>query len=157
MRFLLYKDLDLRRVKPTFAKVRAAIEANDFKSPDVKKLHVGNYYRAKLDHSNRLLLQFARYNTEMVCLALEVIENEPMRLVTVPGVGKQLAQRIAESYRERKSVKEVMIAFQEKGVGTARAVRIWRHFGPEAVKVIEEDPYRLAREVRARSPINRRS
>ena len=75
MRFLLYKDLDLRRVKPTFAKVRAAIEANDFKSPDVKKLHVGNYYRAKLDHSNRLLLQFARYNTEMVCLALEVIEN----------------------------------------------------------------------------------
>ena len=47
MRFLLYKDLDLRRVKPTFAKVRAAIEANDFKSPDVKKLHVGNYYRAR--------------------------------------------------------------------------------------------------------------
>ena len=43
MRFLLYKDLDLRRVKPTFAKVRAAIEANDFKSPDVKKLHVANY------------------------------------------------------------------------------------------------------------------
>lgn len=43
MRFLLYKDLDLRRVKPTFAKARAAIEANDFKSPDVKKLHEGNY------------------------------------------------------------------------------------------------------------------
>ncbi len=43
MRFLLYKDLDLRRVKPTFAKVRAAIEANGFKSPDVKKLHVANY------------------------------------------------------------------------------------------------------------------
>lgn len=80
--------------------------------------------------------------------ALEIIETEPMRLVTVPGVGKQLAQRIAESYRERKAVKEIMIAFQEKGVGTARAVRIWRHFGPEAVTVIEEDPYRLAREVR---------
>ncbi|WP_181699782.1 SF1B family DNA helicase RecD2 [Chthonobacter albigriseus] len=80
--------------------------------------------------------------------ALDVIENEPMRLVKVPGVGKQLAARIAESYRERKAVKEIMIAFQEKGVGTARAVRIWRHFGPEAVKVIEEDPYRLAREVR---------
>jgi exodeoxyribonuclease V alpha subunit len=80
--------------------------------------------------------------------ALDVIENEPMRLTKVPGLGKQLAARIAESYRERKAVKEIMIAFQEKGVGTARAVRIWRHFGPEAVKVIEEDPYRLAREVR---------
>jgi Bacterial transcriptional regulator len=62
MRFLQYKDLDLRRVKPAFAKVRAAIEAGDFKSPDVKKLHVGGYYRAKLDHGNRLLLQFAHHD-----------------------------------------------------------------------------------------------
>ena len=75
MRFFQYKDLDLRRVKPAFKKVRAAIEAGDFKSPDVKKLHVGSYYRAKLDHSNRLLLQFARCGGETVCLALEVIEN----------------------------------------------------------------------------------
>jgi exodeoxyribonuclease V alpha subunit len=80
--------------------------------------------------------------------ALEVIEKEPMRLLKVPGVGRQLAARIAESYRERKAVKEVMIAFQEKGIGTTRAVRIFRHFGPDAVRVVEEDPYRLAREVR---------
>ncbi|MFM2068673.1 MAG: hypothetical protein RLZZ584_3582, partial [Pseudomonadota bacterium] len=75
MRLLQYKDLDLKRVKPAFAKVRAAIEADDFRSPDVKKLHVGGYYRAKLDHSNRLLLQFARHGNETVCLALEVIAN----------------------------------------------------------------------------------
>ncbi len=75
MRLLQYKDLDLKRVRPAFAKVRAAIEAGDFKSPDVKKLHIGGYYRAKLDHSNRLLLQFARYGGQTVCLALEVIAN----------------------------------------------------------------------------------
>ena len=75
MRLLQYKDLDLRRVKAAFAKVRSAIEAGDFQSPDIKKLHVGGYYRAKLDRSNRLLLQFARHEGEMVCLALEVIEN----------------------------------------------------------------------------------
>jgi exodeoxyribonuclease V alpha subunit len=80
--------------------------------------------------------------------ALEVIEKEPMKLLKVPGVGRQVAARIAESYRERKAVKEIMIAFQEKGVATSRAVRIWRHFGPDAVRVVEEDPYRLAREVR---------
>src|SRR5207342_3619738 len=38
-------------------------------------LHTGGYYRAKLDYSNRLLLQFARCGDETVCLALEVIEN----------------------------------------------------------------------------------
>lgn len=87
MRLLLYKDLDLRRVRPAFEKVRAAIEADDFRSADVKKLNAGPYYRAKLDYANRLLLQFARVSinegegasagsgTTTVCLALEVIEN----------------------------------------------------------------------------------
>jgi hypothetical protein len=79
MRFLHYKDLNLRRVKAAFDKVKAAIEADDFRSADVKKLHVGPYYRAKLDYANRLVLQFTRIpresGPETVCLALEVIEN----------------------------------------------------------------------------------
>ncbi len=75
MRFLQYKDLDLRRVRPAFDKVRAAIEAGDFRSADVKKLHAGPYYRARLAHANRLLLQFARIDGQTVCLALEVILN----------------------------------------------------------------------------------
>ena len=85
MRLLQYKDLNLRRVKAAFDKVKAAIEAGDFRSADVKKLNAGPYYRAKLDYTNRLLLQFARIDraesegseggAETVCLALEVIEN----------------------------------------------------------------------------------
>ena len=75
MRLLLYKDLDTRRVKPAFAKLRAAIEAGDFRSADVKKLAPTAYWRAKLDYANRLLLQFARCGDETVCLALEVIAN----------------------------------------------------------------------------------
>jgi AAA domain/Ankyrin repeats (many copies) len=82
MRLLVYKDLNLRRVKAAFDKVKVAIEAGDFRSADVKKLNAGPYYRAKLDYANRLLLQFARIDrpaadggTETVCLALEVIEN----------------------------------------------------------------------------------
>jgi hypothetical protein len=82
MRLLQYKELNLRRVKAAFDKVKAAIESGDFRSADVKKLNAGPYYRAKLDYANRLLLQFARIDrpagdggTEAVCLALEVIEN----------------------------------------------------------------------------------
>jgi len=59
MRLLLYKHLDLRRVKLAFEKLRAAIES-DLCSTDVRKLHVGLCYRAKFDYANRLLLQFAR-------------------------------------------------------------------------------------------------
>ena len=49
MRLLLYKDLDTRRVKTLFAKLRHAIEADDFRSADIKKLKPTAYWRAKLD------------------------------------------------------------------------------------------------------------
>ena len=75
MRLLTYQDLDISRVKKQFAKVQDAIERDDFRSPDVKKLAQGQYYRARLDDTNRLLLLFVRYRQETVCLALEVIHQ----------------------------------------------------------------------------------
>ncbi|GAC1394041.1 MAG: ankyrin repeat domain-containing protein [Polyangiales bacterium] len=75
MRVLTYADLALGEHGPAFEKVRAAIERDDFRSADVKKLNVGPYHRAKLDHTNRLLLQFLEHAGTKVCLALELIEN----------------------------------------------------------------------------------
>jgi hypothetical protein len=73
MRLLTYAGLDLSRVRAPFEKLRAAIERDDFRSADVKKLVGAPYYRAKLDYADRLLLQFVRHGQEVVCLALEVI------------------------------------------------------------------------------------
>lgn len=80
MRVLQYKGLNPGRLRNAFGKIKAAIEADDFRSADVKKLNSGGYYRAKLDYANRLLLRFARVPIaggpdETVCLALEIIEN----------------------------------------------------------------------------------
>ncbi|WP_407541668.1 AAA family ATPase (plasmid) [Deinococcus radiomollis] len=75
MRLMSYRDLDISRVRKQFAKVQDAIERGDFRSPDVKKLSQGTYYRARLDDTNRLLLTFVRHQEETVCLALEVIHQ----------------------------------------------------------------------------------
>lgn len=75
MRFLIYRDLDISRVNKQFIKLQEAIERDDFRTPDVKKLAHGQYYRARLDDTNRLLLMFVRYQRETVCLALEVIHQ----------------------------------------------------------------------------------
>ena len=41
-----------------------------------------------------------------------------------------------------------MIFLHAHDVGTARAVRIFKTYGHEAIQVMTEDPYRLARDVR---------
>jgi exodeoxyribonuclease V alpha subunit len=41
-----------------------------------------------------------------------------------------------------------MIFLHSHGVGTSRAVRIYKTYGAEAIRLISEDPYRLARDIR---------
>ncbi len=75
MRLLTHHHLDTHRVGTQFAKLQQAVERDDFKSPNLKKLNPTPYWRFKLDQTNRLLVQFARHADETVCLALEVIHN----------------------------------------------------------------------------------
>ncbi|WP_375409770.1 ATP-dependent RecD-like DNA helicase [uncultured Methylobacterium sp.] len=78
----------------------------------------------------------------------EVIEAEPRRLVEVGGIGPKRARRIVAGWAEQKAVREIMIFLHAQGVGTARAVRIFRTYGQDAIRVMTEDPYRLARDIR---------
>ena len=41
-----------------------------------------------------------------------------------------------------------MVFLHSHGVGTARAVRIYKIYGADAVQVMSENPYRLARDIR---------
>ncbi|MCK9513889.1 MAG: ankyrin repeat domain-containing protein [Pigmentiphaga sp.] len=75
MDVLLHPDLNLARFQSKFNKVRQAIERDDFKSADLKKLLPTPYYRAKLDDASRLLVRFVRHEGRTVCLALEIIAH----------------------------------------------------------------------------------
>ncbi|WP_448203828.1 SF1B family DNA helicase RecD2 [Azospirillum sp. sgz302134] len=79
---------------------------------------------------------------------LEVIESEPERLRTVPGIGPGRAAQIVEGWREQRAIRDIMVFLHDHGVGTARAVRIYRLYGADAVRLITENPYRLAKDVR---------
>jgi len=49
---------------------------------------------------------------------------------------------------EQKAVRDIMVFLHSHGVGTSRAVRIFKTYGHEAIQVMTEDPYRLARDIR---------
>jgi exodeoxyribonuclease V alpha subunit len=78
----------------------------------------------------------------------EVIENTPERLREVAGIGAVRARRIVEAWAEQKMVREIMVFLHSHGVGTARAVRIFKTYGADAIQVMSENPYRLARDIR---------
>jgi exodeoxyribonuclease V alpha subunit len=78
----------------------------------------------------------------------DVIESAPDRLREVPGIGPVRAERIIKAWAEQKVVREIMVFLHSHGVGTSRAVRIFKTYGVDAVQVMSENPYRLARDIR---------
>jgi exodeoxyribonuclease V alpha subunit len=78
---------------------------------------------------------------------LRVIEEQPERLVEVPGVGPKRTKLVADAWEEQKAIKEVMVFLQGVGVSTSLAVRIYKQYRDGAVGVVRSEPYRLAADV----------
>ena len=78
----------------------------------------------------------------------DVIERAPARLRDVEGIGPVRAARIAGSWQEQRAIRDIMVFLHSHGVGTSRAVRIYRTYGADAIALITGNPYRLARDIR---------
>jgi exodeoxyribonuclease V alpha subunit len=78
----------------------------------------------------------------------DIIETSPDRLREVDGIGPVRAASILAAWVEQKAVREIMVFLHSHGVGTARAVRIFKTYGADAIQVMTENPYRLARDIR---------
>ncbi len=77
----------------------------------------------------------------------DVIEQTPERLLELDGIGPKRQARVTEAWAEQKVIREIMVFLQSHGVGTSRAVRIYKTYGGEAITRVSENPYRLALDI----------
>lgn len=76
-----------------------------------------------------------------------VIEQTPQRLCEVEGIGTKRKQSIIKAWAEQRAIRDIMLFLHTNGVGTARAVRIYKTYGKESIDKIKENPYCLAHDV----------
>jgi exodeoxyribonuclease V alpha subunit len=79
--------------------------------------------------------------------SLDIIEKSSDRLSEVAGIGQKRIQSIKAAWDEQKEVRSVMVFLQSHGVSAAYAARIFKTYGQDAVHLVQENPYRLARDI----------
>lgn len=79
--------------------------------------------------------------------ALDIIQYNPMRLTEVEGIGEKKARRIAEAFEEQRGLREVMVFLQTYGISTAFAIKIYKRYREETIKLIKQNPYRLVEDI----------
>jgi exodeoxyribonuclease V alpha subunit len=75
---------------------------------------------------------------------LDIFEEDIERLTEVPGIAKKKLDMISCAWTEHKAIREVMMFLQFHGISTLFAVRIYKEYGDDAIRIVIEDPYRLA-------------
>jgi len=79
---------------------------------------------------------------------IKILDEQPQLLLRVSGVGKKTLGRIIDSWAMHKGIRDLMLFLQPFGISAAYAVRIFKHYGQQALSVVQENPYRLAMDIR---------
>jgi exodeoxyribonuclease V alpha subunit len=78
---------------------------------------------------------------------LEVFEDSIEDLMSVPGIAEKKLEKIKVSWDEHRSIRDVMMFLQGYGISTLFATKIFKTYGPEAIAIVSENPYRLAHDI----------
>jgi len=79
---------------------------------------------------------------------LEILDENPDKLQLVEGIGKKKLKGIKTSWHQQKKMREILIYLQSHGISSTYAVKIYRRYQKNTIRVIREDPYRLALEIK---------
>jgi exodeoxyribonuclease V alpha subunit len=78
---------------------------------------------------------------------LDVIDANPERLMEVHGISSVRIDRIKTAWAEQKEIRNVMTFLTTHNIPTQFAVKIFKHYGKDSIKIVESNPYQLARDI----------
>ena len=78
---------------------------------------------------------------------LEIMDNEPDRLLEVSGIGPKRLGLILPSYRENRELRQILLALEPYGVTIGQALKLYRIYGSLCLAKVEENPYQMIEDV----------
>ena len=79
---------------------------------------------------------------------LDVLDNEPERRMEVPNIGKKRVQNIIEAVKSQRAIRAIMVWLKRYDITNGLATKIYKTWGDDSVARLEENPYRLADDIK---------
>ena len=78
---------------------------------------------------------------------INIIENNPMKLLDIPNIGIKRVQAIKDSWQKHRNIKDLMIFLSGCGILTTVAHKIYKTYGEESIKKLKENPYSIVDDI----------
>ncbi len=79
---------------------------------------------------------------------LDIISEEPGRLLEISGIGQAKAEAISSSYKLHREFADISMFFANYGIGAHQAMKMYKIYGAETVKAVMQNPYRLITDIK---------
>lgn len=74
---------------------------------------------------------------------LQILDQEPKKLLIVKGISEKKLQKIIDSYLANRGARDVIAFLAPHGITPNRAVKLYREYGEETMDIVRNHPYRL--------------
>ena len=78
---------------------------------------------------------------------LQVLQNEPERLLEISGIGRKKLEMITSSFNENRSMRDILMALAPYGITVNQAYRMYKTYGDLALAKVQENPYQLTDDI----------
>ena len=76
-------------------------------------------------------------------MALEVLDKEPEKFLSIPGINKNKLKKICDSYLGNRGARDVVAFLTPHGITPNRAVRLYKEYGEKTMDIVKNHPYKL--------------
>ena len=74
---------------------------------------------------------------------LDILDNDPKRLMEVEGIGKATLETIINSYLANRAARDTVAFLTPYGITANRAVKLYQEYGSKTIETIKNNPYCL--------------
>lgn len=78
-------------------------------------------------------------------MALEVLDKEPEKLLTISGISPGKLKKICDSYLANRGARDVVAFLSPHGITPNRAVKLYKEYGDETMQIVKNHPYKLCK------------
>ena len=79
--------------------------------------------------------------------SLDIIQYNPEKLKTIPGIGEKKLEKISQAYEEQREIKDIMVYLQGFDISVNNGIKIYKKYGNETINVVNENPYKLSEDI----------
>ncbi|MCI5052469.1 MAG: ATP-dependent RecD-like DNA helicase [Simkaniaceae bacterium] len=91
-------------------------------------------------YAERIVAKFGK-------LTLDVLDKTPDRLKEVGGLGKKRIEQIKDCWDDQREIRKVMIFMRGHGISLTLAQKIYKRYGDDSIRIIQENPYSISRDL----------